>query len=132
VRHRRSSCRVPARLALVALAIAIGACGGKPPIEPLQLDGNMLTVNNRTSDEWTSVEIRLNRNHSVRLSSIPAGGRLQVPLDAFVAGFGQRFNYHRTQVTDLRLTATLPGGAPLELKHEFTVGGLQGAFGEKR
>ena len=114
------------------VALAIGACRSKPPIEPLVLDGNMLTVNNQSKDDWTSVEIRLNRNHSVRAASIPAGSRMQVPLDAFVAGFGQRFNYRRTQITDLRLTATLPGGRPLELKHEFTVGGLEGAFGGKR
>ena len=44
-----------------------------------------------------------------------------MPLDAFVAGFGQRFDYKRTQITDLRLKATLPDGTPLELKKEFTV-----------
>ena len=67
-----------------------------------------------------------------RRASIPAGGRLQVPLDAFVAGFGQRFDYRRTQITDLRLKAKLPDGTPLELKKEFTVGGLEGALGGKR
>ena len=119
-------------LATVALAIAIAACRDRPPIEPLQLDGNLVTVNNRTADEWTGVEIRLNLNHAVRIASIAAGARVQVPLDAFVAGFGQRFNYRRTQITDLRLTATLPGGTPLVLKHAFTVGGLEGALGGKR
>ena len=119
-------------VAAVALAMAIAACRDRPPIEPLQLDGHLLTVNNRTADEWTGVEIRLNLNHTVRIPSIAAGGRVQVPLDAFVAGFGQRFNYRRTQITDLRLTAKLPDGKPLELKHAFTVGGLEGAFGGKR
>ena len=104
----------------------------KPPIEPLRLDGNMLTVDNRSSRDWTSVEIRLNKNHSLRMASIPAGGRAQVPLDAFVAGFGQRFDFHRTQITDLRLTAKLPDGTTLELQKAFTVGGLEGAFGGKR
>ena len=80
----------------------------------------------------TNVEIWLNRNHSVRRASIAAGERLQVPLDAFVAGFGQRFDYRRTQITDLRLKAKLPDGTPLELQKEFTVGGLEGAFGGKR
>jgi hypothetical protein len=92
----------------------------------------MLTVDNRSSNDWTGVEIWLNRNHSVRVASIPAGARQQVPLDAFVAGFGQRFNYKRTQITDLRLKAKLPDGTPLEIKKEFTVGGLEGAFGRKR
>ena len=132
MRHRLPSCRLAAPLALIALALAIGGCSRTPAIEPLHLDGNMLTVNNLTGDEWSAVEIRLNKNHSVRIASIAAGGRMQVSLDAFVAGFGQRFNYRRTQITDLRLTATLPDGKPLELKHQFYVGGLEGAFGEKR
>lgn len=124
--------RVLTRFAAVALASIVAACSARPPIEPLKLDGNMLTVSNLSQDDWAGVEIRLNKNHSVRMASIPAGGRLQVPLDAFVAGFGQRFNYHRTPITDLRLTATLPDGKPLALAHEFTVGGLEGAFGGKR
>jgi hypothetical protein len=129
--------RVPANrlfacAALVLLVFAIVACARKPPIEPLKLDGNMLTIDNRSANDWTGVEIWLNRNHSVRMASIPAGGRVQVPLDTFVAGFGQRFNYRRTQITDLRLKAKLPDGTPVEVVKEFTVGGLEGAFGGKR
>jgi hypothetical protein len=115
-------------IALVALA----GCRERPPVEPLQLDGNMLTVNNRSTGEWTDVEIWLNRNHSVRMKAIPPGGRVQIPLDTFVAGFGQRFDYRHTQITDLRLTAKVADGTPLELKKEFAVGGLEGAFGGKR
>ena len=96
------------------------------------LDGPLLTVANRSANDWSDVEIWLNRNHSVRVRSIPAGGRLQIPLDTFVAGFGQRFNYRRMQITDLRLKAKLPDGSPLELTKEFAVGGLEGAFGGKR
>jgi hypothetical protein len=92
----------------------------------------MLTVDNRSSNDWTDVVILLNQNHSVRAASIPAGGRLQVPLDTFVAGFGQRFDYRRTQITDLRLKAKLPDGSPLELKKEFDAGGLAGVLGGKR
>ena len=121
-----------ARAAVAVMAVAIAACSRKPPIEPLKLDGNMLTIDNRSANELTGVEIWLNRNHSVRMASIPAGGRVQVPLDAFVAGFGQRFNYRRTQITDLRLKAKLPDGTPVEVVKEFTVGGLEGAFGGKR
>jgi len=115
----------------VATAIAMSGCS-KPPVEPLKLDGNMLTVDNRSSRDWTGVEIWLNTYYRVTAASIPAGGRAQVPLDAFVAGFGQRFNFHRTQITDLRLTAKLPDGNPIEVKKQFTVGGLAGAFGGKR
>jgi hypothetical protein len=101
-------------------------------VEPLTLEGNMLTVENRSSNDWNDVEIWLNRNHRVRTRSIAAGGRLQIPLDTFVAGFGQRFDYRRTQITDLRLTAKLADGSPIEVKKEFVVGGLEGALGGKR
>jgi hypothetical protein len=127
--HRAS---VAARLACVLVVAAGLACRSKPPIEPLKLDGNMLTIDNRSPTEWTHVEVWLNRNHSVRIPSIPAGGHVQVPLDTFVAGFGQRFDYRRTQITDLRLKATLPDGTPLEVVKDFTVGGLEGALGGKR
>ena len=54
-----------------------------------------------------------------------------MPLDTFVAGFGQRFDFHRMQIKDLRLTAKLPDGTPLELKKQFEEGGLAGALGRK-
>jgi hypothetical protein len=121
--------RTPVRLAFacaaaVALALTMGACSRKPPVEPLTLAGNLLTSDNRTKDDWTGVDIWLNRNHRVMVAKIAAGGRLQVPLDAFVAGFGQRFDVRRTQVTDVRLTAKLPDGTPLELQMPFREGGL--------
>jgi len=117
---------VPRALALALLAsaaIVAGACSG-PPQEPLKLDGNMLTVDNRTKEEWRRVEIWLNTYYRMTADSIPPNGRFQTPLDNFVAGFGQRFEFRRMQIRDLRLTATLPDGKPLELKKEFRVGGL--------
>ena len=92
----------------------------------------MLTVDNRTSRDWRQVEIWLNTYYRLTTAAIPAGGRFQAPLDVFVAGFGQRFDFHRMQVRDLRLTATLPGGEPLELKKQFEVGGLAGALGGEK
>ncbi len=118
------------RGAIVAAALASAIAGGcsKPAVDPLQLDGNMLTVDNRTPTDWTGVEIWLNTYYRVTAKSIPSGGRFQAPLDTFVAGFGQRFDFHRAQVRDLRLTAKLPDGRPLEIKKQFQVGGL-GALG---
>ena len=134
--QRASARRVLSCLAAIllttALATATAGCRKPPVVEPLKLEGNLLTVDNRSTSDWIGVDIWLNRNHRVMVKSIPAGGRLQVPLDAFVAGFGQRFNYRRTQITDVRLTAKLPDGTPLELKMPFTEGGLAGAFGGKR
>jgi hypothetical protein len=121
-----------ALLAVVAATLVGAGCDTRPPIEPLQLDGNLLTVNNRTSTAWNDVELWLNTYYRVTVKEIPAGGRFQVPLDAFVAGFGQRFNFRRAQITDLKLVAKLPDGKPVEIKKEFAASGLAGALGGKR
>jgi hypothetical protein len=117
-----------------ALALSTAGCA-RPLPDPMQLDGGLLTVDNRTSDEWQRVEIWLNYYYRVTATSIPPHSRMQTPLDAFVAGFGQRFDYHRTQIRDLRLSATLPNGKPFEMKKQFEDRGLAGAlapFGGKR
>ena len=121
-----------ALIVAVAIASAAAGCSTRRPEEPLKLEGNLLTVDNRSSKEWTAVEIWLNTHYRVTTSAIPAGGRFQVPLDAFVAGFGQRFNFKRQQIVELRLAAKLPDGTPLELKKQFDAGGLAGALGGKR
>lgn len=100
-----------------------GGCS-RPAVEPLRLDGNILTVDNRSSEEWKNVEIWLNMYYRLTIDSIPPEGHVQAPLDNFVAGFGQRFQFRRMQVKDLRLTAKLPDGRPIEIKKSFTVGGL--------
>jgi hypothetical protein len=113
---------------LVSVLGALCAACEKPPIDPLKLEGNMLTVTNQSSNEWRNVEIRLNTYFRADAASIPARGVLRVPLDTFAAGFGQRFDFHRMQIRDLRLAATLPDGKPLELKKKFEKGGLEGAL----
>jgi hypothetical protein len=124
----------PVRCAMTAalLTVVAAGCSGKTAPDPMQLDGTMLTVDNRTSRDWTGVEIWLNRYFRVTTSSIPAGGRFQAPLDVFVSGYLQRFDARRMQINDLTLTAKLPDGTPLELKKQFQTGGLIGALGGKR
>ena len=126
--------RAPAAGVFASLVVAIAASGARyvAPVEPLKLEGNMLTVDNRSSEDWTRVEIWLNTYYRITKTSVPAGSRFQAPLDTFVAGYGQRFDFRRAQIRDLRPTATLPGGKPLELKKQFNVGGLAGALGGKR
>jgi hypothetical protein len=118
-------------MAAALLSVAAARCSG-PPREPMLLDGNVLTVDNRTSRDWTNVEIWLNRSFRATTSSIRAGSRFQVPLDGFVSGYFQRFDVRSMPVRDLTLTAKLPDGTPVELKKQFEEGGLAGALGGKR
>jgi hypothetical protein len=93
-------------------------CSG-PPAEPLTLRGNVLTVDNRSSQEWRGVEIWINTYYRVTTPSIPPKGRFQTSLDNFVAGFGQRFLLGGMRVRDVRLTARLADGTPIEIKRAF-------------
>ena len=112
---------------LACVAALAASCTRIPP-EPLKLEGNLLTIDNRTKQEWSHVEVWLNTYYRITATSIPAGGRLQAPLDMFVAGLGQRYDFRRAQIRDLRLTAKLPDGRPLELKKQFEGDGLKGAL----
>ncbi len=121
------------RLLGVALITVLATAGCRSvPVEPLQLERNMLTVHNTSSSDWSNVEVWLNTYYRVTTASVPAGGRFQAPLDTFVAGFGQRFDFHRAQIKDLRLTAKLADGKPIEIKKQFEKGGLAGALGGTR
>jgi hypothetical protein len=115
----------------VVLAAAATSCRSIPE-EPLKLDGDRLTVDNRSGQDWSNVEIWLNTYYRVTVPSIPSKGRFQTPLDNFVAGYGQRFQFRHMQIHDLRLTAKLPDGSPLEIKKDFAGSGLAGALGGKR
>ena len=118
--------------AAVVLAGVSGAGCSRPVVEPLQLEQGTITVNNRTAEPWSDVAIWINRNFRVTVPSIAAGGRFQVPVNSFVAGYGQRFDFKRMQISDVRLTATTPDGQPIEHIMAFRQGGLEGAFGGKQ
>ena len=132
-RGRRSQRRGRATQWLcLALILCAGGCRTIDP-DPIVLERNMLTVDNHSSQDWKGVEIWVNTYYRVTKDVVPAKSRFQAPLDTFVAGYGQRFDYRRATIKDLRLTATLPDGSPFELKKRFDGSiGLAGALGGKR
>src|SRR5882757_9146912 len=92
---------------VVCVALLVGACSSQTP-EVLKLDRGRLTVNNHTDEEWRNVEIWVNNYYRALVPSIAPKGLLQVQLDSFISGYGQRFDFRRAQVTDLRLSARRP------------------------
>jgi hypothetical protein len=116
-------------LALIGIIGAI-ACS-KPAAEPLRLDRGMLTVDNQSASDWTNVEIWVNQYFRATAPVIAAHGRFQAPLNGFVSGYGQRFDFTRMQVRDLRLSAKTANGEPVDIKMKFEKGGLAGALGGK-
>ena len=113
---------------LIVLTAAASACSTKI-IEPLRLDGNRLIVNNRTTSNWNHVEILVNHYYRIVVPTILAGQRLDAPLDQFTEAYGRRFNFARQQINDVRLSATLPNGEPVDLRIDFHASGLAGLAG---
>jgi hypothetical protein len=120
-----------ATVVIASLACAGAGCR-KTVVEPLVLEGAQLQINNETGETWQSVELWLNRYFRATVHDIPAHSRYKVPLDAFVSGYAQRFDFSHMQITALRLTAKHPDGTPFELNKQFEEGGLAGALGGKR
>lgn len=103
----------------VLLTLAIGGvfsagCSSRTP-EPLRVEKGQLIVDNQTDSDWAGVEIWINRYFRVTAPSIAARSRFEVPLNAFVSGYAQRFDRLRTPIDDLRLTAIDSRGQPIAL-----------------
>lgn len=109
-RHRRPAWR---RLASVLILLA-GAC--REPIQPLVVDAHEVAVTNTTSTPWTDIEIWVNDHYRVTTARLEPRGRFHAPLDAFVAGFGQRFDPRRQAVRGVEVTATTSTGESIRLR----------------
>jgi hypothetical protein len=115
-------------LAALVSAAAVAACA-EPSRPALHLDGNRLTIYNDTDETWQNVEVFLNHHFRIQPKDVEPDGIVQAPLDIFVAGYGQRFNFKTMQITDLRLKAKRPNGEPFEVRYQFSKGGLEDALG---
>jgi hypothetical protein len=113
--------------ALLAAGVTAACGANERPV--LQLEGARLTLYNDSDEAWHDVEVLLNHHFRITPEDMPPEQVVHAPLDIFVAGYGQRFNFKTMQITDLRLKAKRPNGEPFEVKYEFTRGGLEEALG---
>jgi len=125
----RARCGYHGRVTFVAsrrLAIAVCLAGTifglvsapgcrAPTPEPITFAGRAITVENQTGGEWQNVEVWLNDHYRVTRSRMAPGERFSIPLTAFVAGFGQRFDPARQTIRGVEVTASAPGGRPIKL-----------------
>lgn len=95
-------------------ALAAGACRTEPS-PPIVVGDRRVSVHNRTSAAWTNLEIWVNDHYRATAGRLEPGGRLEVPLDAFVAGFGQRFDVRRQAVYGIEVTARDAAGRDVRL-----------------
>ena len=99
---------------MMCIALALQACASQPP-PAITVEARAMTVQNQSREPWENVEIWLNDHYRVTRSRMPAGERFGVPLDAFVAGFGQRFVPGRQVVKGIEVTATTARGQAVRL-----------------
>lgn len=100
-------------LVLVLLASAAAAACSTPP-ERLTIDGRAIALYNDSGETWSGVEIWVNDHYRVTRDVVAPGERFDVPLETFVAGFGQRFRRDQP-VTGIEVTATDAGGDPVRI-----------------
>jgi len=100
---------------VAALTGLVSAACGAPPPGPITIGERALTVENQSADDWQSVEVWVNDHYRVTKSRMPSGERFAIPLTAFVAGFGQRFDPARQAVQGIEVTASTKDGTPVKL-----------------
>ncbi len=100
-----------ARICVLA-ALFAAACSTPP--QRLTLEGRTITIFNDSAEAWKAVEIWVNDHYRVTRDAIAPGERFVVPLESFVAGFGQRFRREQ-QVSGIEVTATDASGAAVRL-----------------
>jgi hypothetical protein len=102
------------RSKLVAFAMLLCTAGCTPRPERLTLEGRTITVYNDSGEAWKSVEVWVNDHYRVTRPAMAAEERFVVPLESFVAGFGQRFARNQ-QVTGIEVTAVDESGDPVRV-----------------
>ena len=102
-------------LIVVVFVAAAAACSGDDPPQPIAVQGRVLWVHNLGGEGWRDVEVWLNTHYRVTRARMPAGERFGMPLDTFVAGYGQRFNPARQVVQRIEVRARTEAGAPVRV-----------------
>lgn len=109
------------RLALLALvAIVVGwsllerYCASDQR-QAIKVEEGRVVVTNLTGSPWSDVTLWLNDYYRAQAPALAPNQRLDVPLDVFVAGWGQRFDRSRQSPAGIELTARGPDGRTMTL-----------------
>jgi hypothetical protein len=106
--------RLGSALLLAGLLLLVAACKAELRREITVASGR-ITVVNMTDTAWTGVEVWLNDHYRAQAPELAAGGRLDVPIGVFIAGFGQRFDAKKQIPFGVEVDATGADGKPVRL-----------------
>lgn len=116
--HGSTGWRTLAAAGLVAAAAALSASAAgcrAPEPPPITIGDRAITVENRTADAWQNVEVWVNDHYRVTKPRMAPMERFAIPMSAFVAGFGQRYDPGRQILKGVEVTATTADGRPVTL-----------------
>lgn len=99
----------------VWLVVLVAAAGCAEEEDAIVLDSGIVRVTNQTPDEWSNVEVWVNQHYRAVTPRLEPGGRFAARLDAFVAGFGQRFQRGRQSVYLIEVKARRGNRQPVRL-----------------
>ncbi len=99
----------------LALVAALWAGGCEEPRPAIVVESFQIQIENQTGEKWTDIEVWLNDHYRVTARELDPGGRLVVPLDTFVAGFGQRFDRRRQAPFGIEVTARTASGRAIRI-----------------
>jgi hypothetical protein len=105
--------RLLARVCLALACVIAGRCAEERPA--ILVQDTSISVENQGREAWSNLEIWLNDHYRVTARTLEPGGRLIVPLDAFVAGYGQRFDRRRQTPFGIEVTAREASGREARL-----------------
>jgi hypothetical protein len=84
--------------------------------QAIRVEEHRLVITNLTGTPWSDVEVWLNNYYRAQAPAVAPEQRLEIPLDVFVAGWGQRFDRNRQAPTGVELTARGADGKPVTLR----------------
>lgn len=101
------------RLQLVctlATLVSVVTAGCREERPAIVIQESTVAVENQSNQAWSNIEVWLNDHYRVTARTLEPGGRLVMPLDTFVAGFGQRFDRRRQTPFGIEVTARTAAG----------------------
>jgi hypothetical protein len=105
---------------LLAGALVIGvlagvlACNKEEP-NPVRVGTDRVTVINLTDTAWRNVDVWLNDHYRVQQRDVAPGQRLEIPLNVFVAAYGQKFDPKKQIPSGIEVDAVAADGKPVRI-----------------
>ena len=89
--------------------------GGEDQREAIRVEENRVVVTNLSDGDWTNVEVWLNDWYRAQAPLLAAGGRLDIPFAAFMAGYDRRYDPVRQPPFGVAVTARAGDGSEVKL-----------------